>query len=233
MGVFAEELMKLRVRVGDVYTESGTALTTANVHNTDGTLLTASSLINIYNNAINEYLGYMTTVKPKSMWSTLAPGYVVILTNQSVSSGKVNLDGLTPVPYRIIDIMKYGGTTADDLFIEVPPNEYFADKVGLTKTRAKSNKFTLANDGTNWVALISTPSEVSAIDIIFLKRHTDLPSTTTTEFDKFFPASSLKTVLIFAEIEARRSLSQDIKDSAEARLKMVMDMDAIENQKGN
>lgn len=230
MGVFADELIKLRRRIGDLYTDAGVEIDSTSVRTTDGTLLKSGELIDCYNNAVNNYLGYLVTTKLKKEWSQYAPGYIVIVNGVTVSANKVNLDGLATIPFRIVNVMKSGGTTIDDIFVEISPDMYFDAKVGTTKSQAKANKYTLMHDGTNWSMFTVTPSAVATVDIVYLKRHANLTSATNAEFDNKFSQSALQSILLFGEMEAKRAISQDIKDSPEARLNSMVQADAMLNK---
>ena len=221
MPVFADELMKLRRRVGDLFTEAGAEIMSSDVKTSDGAQYKAAELIDAYNDAINEYLGYLTSAKAKAQWSEYAPGYVVLKENVTSTSSKINLDSVSPIPFRIIAVKKYNTTIATDVITENLPAEYFAYKNNLVIHASKDKTFCVMSDGTNWT-MFFLPSDPTAVDIIYLKRHTDLTSSITTEFDKSFSQAALKNILVYAELAMKRGKTYDvIKDSPEARLQAI------------
>lgn len=230
MAVFTDELMKLRRRIGDLYAEDATEITTSNVLSVNGTQFKYQELIDTYNEAVNSYLGYMTVAKNKRQWSSLAPGYVVLAQNKGTNPvSKINLDALTPIPFRIIDVMKYTGTTADDVFNEIEPSNWFASISKIDSVRYNQLKYTIMHDGTNW-SLFVHPTLTGTVDIIYLKRHTDLTTSITTEYNNVFSPIALQSILIFAEIEAKRSRGTSVQDSPEMRLKTMTELDIMENK---
>lgn len=230
MAVFTDELVKLRRRIGDIFAEDGTALTTANVLSVNGAQYTYQELIDAYNDAINEYLGYLTTTKSKDQWSEHAPGYIVYVTNQSVSSSKLNLNGMTLVPFKVISVAKYNVTTPDGIITEIDPSLFFQYKYSLVTQATKDRTYCIMHDGTNW-SMFFLPSDPVAVDIIYLKRHVDLTTATTTGFDNQFSQYALKQILLFAEIAMKRGKTLDIvKDAPEAQLATTAQLDLREDK---
>jgi hypothetical protein len=132
------EILKLRRRLGDIFNEDGTAITTSNVYlSTSGTTFPQLELIDIYNDAIRSFMVYLTKAFPTHKWWEYLPGYIVFLQNQTVTSGKLLLSAITPTLFQLMDMAKYSAGTPvpAELSNYISADQWLATKNGLIKTR--------------------------------------------------------------------------------------------------
>jgi hypothetical protein len=131
------EILKLRRRLGDIFNEDGTAITTSNVYlSTSGTTFPQLELIDIYNDSIKSFMVYLTKTFPKEQWWEFLPGYIVHLQNQAVTTGKLLLSAVTPTLFQLIDVARYAASPIPaDLSVSIGSHEYMPVRNGLVKTR--------------------------------------------------------------------------------------------------
>ena len=131
------EILKLRRRLGDVFNEDGSDITSSNVYlSTSGTTFPQLELIDIYNDAIKSFMAYLTKMFPKSTWWEYLPGYIVYLQNQTVTSGKLLLSAITPTLFQLMDIARYAATPIPaDVSNYISPEQWMEVRNGFVKTR--------------------------------------------------------------------------------------------------
>jgi len=235
------QISRLRRRLGDTYNEDGSLITGDLLYaSTSGTTFLQPELLDIYNDSIRSFMVYMTKAFPKKSWFEYMPGYVCIATNKAVTSGKMLMSVLNPSAFQLVDVKKYNASAnvPAELSFQVDPGEWFALETGLTKTRKPdtTHVFHCVMGDVAVAGVPSTmfvlPTTISAIDVIYLKDHTDFVQNNATPGDLAgISADGLRRILIFAEVEARRWKSTEQNDVPEVQLQQMIQQDVSDKDK--
>lgn len=229
--LFNNEILKLRRRLGDIFTADGTEITSANIESVDGSIFSKSELADAYNDAVRLFIDYVIRMYPKSAWYNYIPGYIILAINVALVNGKLDFSGILPTPYKIIDVRKYnsGTYTPSDLMTEIAPGEYFSIASGLVKTRQPS-----ANNLFWTVLSESSPSGsitnlhilggANAVDLIYIQRHENISYGGSKDINGI-SSTGLDTVLLFAEKNARRYRIEEVGGIPESELKNKLEFD--------
>jgi hypothetical protein len=231
------QIARLRRRLGDTFNEDGTLITGDLLYtSTSGTTFLQQELLDIYNDAIRSFMMYMVAVFPTEVWYEFLPGYILVATNKTVSSGKMAMSVLSPTAFELIDVSKYSATThlPTDLSVRSTPNEWFSIRNGLNKTRKAdvTHIFHIVMGDVDVAGVPSTlfvlPTTITAIDVVYLKDHTDFVQNNATPGDLAgISQDALRRILIFAESEARRWKSNESADVPDLQLQTMMQQDGV------
>ena len=205
---FNKELLKLRRRLGDIFTEDYTEITVANVGSLDGNVWRANNLIDIYNDAVRDFLDYVVTSVPKDSWYAYLPGYIRHWAQDITPGGQYNfsqglvdpVDG-TVVPVLFVVSLYYTkDTDHPQEFVYISPDEYLPTKFNKFPKRRPSEDslfYTVINYGIYPIPEVA----YDPCEIVFIKQHTDVVADSNTDLWGF-PGEALRKVLDYAEAEA-------------------------------
>ena len=99
------QILKLRRLLGDINNEDGVAIDSTNVYtSTSGVTWKQQELLDIYNDAIRQFMLYLVQYFPKENWWEYLPGYITYSPEISLTSGVVELDSLDPTSFQLIDV---------------------------------------------------------------------------------------------------------------------------------
>jgi hypothetical protein len=233
------QISRLRRRIGDTFNEDGTLITGDLLYaSTSGTTFLQQELLDIYNDSIRSFMVYMVATFPKKIWYEFLPGYILIATNKTVTSGKMLMSVLSPTAFELVDVKKYNATPVPtDLSVLVSPEDWFSVKSGLLKTRKPDTThiFHTVMGDVDVSGVPSTmfilPTTVASIDVVYLKDHTDFVQNNATPGDLTgISQDALRRILIFAESEARRWKSNEMADVPDLQLQTMMQQDGVLKQ---
>jgi hypothetical protein len=216
-----------------MYNEDGSLIDTTSVYvPTSGVSWLQQELLDIYNDAIKQFMVYMVKAFPTEKWWELMPGYVYNIEDNALTVGKLDLSTLTSKMFQLIDCKSHGTNLPTELATFVPQTQWYSTRTGFVKTRKPDDThifYTIMaddeNDGKS--TLFVLPATVSAVDLIYLKDHTDYVQNNATPGDLAgISQDGLRRVLMFAEVEARRWKSTEAANVPEASLKMMTDLDS-------
>jgi len=150
------------------------------------------------------------------------------------------MSALSPTAFQLVDVKKYNASAniPAELSVQVDPGEWFALETGLTKTR-KPDATHIFHCVMGDVAVAGVPSTmfvlpttIAAIDVIYLKDHTDFVQNNATPGDLAgISVDALRRILIFAEVEARRWKSTEQNDVPEVQLQQMIQQDVSDKDK--
>lgn len=244
--VFDSEILRLRRRLGDIFNDDGSELTSTTdttspswvgFSSTTGGAWKRDELVDIYNRSVWSFLDYITSVMPSSRWYEFVNGYIFYKSGITISSGKIDLSTLDPVPYRVIDVAINLSPSPSNQMIEIPPSEYLSSLNGFVKTKKPiANNvmlYTVMSDGTlssNSQSIFILPNnQTGTVNLVYLRRHTNLVHNGS--LDMFGVSSSaLQRILVFAEIEAKKSKYLDSQNIASQILQTQSQLDILSNQ---
>lgn len=229
--IFNAEVLKLRRRLGDIFTANGTEITSVNIASVDGSIFSRSEIADAYNDAVRSFIDYVIRMYPKSTWHNYIPGYIVLVSNETLTNGKLNLSGLPAKVYKLIDVRRHndGTYTPLDLAVEISPDEYFSVASGLVKTRQPSNNnlfWTVLTqyESANIAVYLYMLGGASAVDLIYIRRHENINYDGNYDIDGISNVG-LDSVMLFAERIARRYRTEEVGDLAEVELKNKLEFD--------
>ena len=100
-----DQVLKLRRLLGDINNEDGTEIDASNVYSsTSGVTWKQPDLLDIYNDAIRQFMVYLVQNFPTEKWWEYLPSFVVLSSGVSVSTGAIALSGLTPSSFQLMDL---------------------------------------------------------------------------------------------------------------------------------
>lgn len=222
------EILRLRRRLGDLFNEDGTEITlTADASfvgysTATGARYKRDELLDIYHDSVGIFIGYCLSALPYKVAARLIPGYFVRLINQTATGGKLVLSALTPPAYKVVDVRKYNGVTANDISYEISPDQLMSAENGrLVNHLPSATNIRHCVMGDSAAAYVQTlfmfPTSVTAIDLIYVRQHPYLVHTGAADLVGI-TSEGLRRIQIIAEAEARRYKSQDIKELPELLL---------------
>lgn len=219
--IFNSEIVKLRRRLGDVYNDDDSLITTVNVGDSPdiGGAYKRDELEDIYNDAVRSFIDYVTTMLEPDLWHEFLPGYVTTKIIPSASS-PLSLSSIDPRPFKIQSVI-IPSLSAKNVreYVFTPPGKYYSY---VRSFHDKGERFyTVADD-----ALILSEDGLT-IWLAYVKEHTnvlhgedDLPQ---------ISGAGLKRILLYAEREARAHKNPDMSDLPEAKLRMQQESDLIKS----
>jgi hypothetical protein len=231
------QILRLRRRIGDMFNEDGSLIDTTNVYaSTSGVTWKQQELLDIYNDSIRQFMIYLVKRFSRAQWWEFLPGYVYNNEGVGLAGGKLDLSTLTPSAFQLIDCKNHGTDLVTELGTFIPPNEWFDVRTGFVKTRKPDATHifytVMADDKVDGHStLFLLPSNLTSIDLIYLKDHTDFVQNSASDLNGI-SQDGLRRVLMYAEAEARRYKSTEAAAVSEANVKMMMDMDAPQSNKG-
>lgn len=225
-----KELLRLRRRIGDIYTTAGAAFTavpgSTNL-NLDGPGITSAELVDIYNQSVREFLTLMVAAVPSKNWSKMVPGYIItvpeIVPETTLGSSALSADFIKLASVksgetvkRIIELRAIAGTPlfanpGHNIGVEYPPEILQEVLSNSLKVYAQQTMFTILNtlvsnntDYTN--AIVITPKSTTPANskycIVFLKEHVDLVQASSLDLSySDIPMSTLDVIASLAERE--------------------------------
>jgi hypothetical protein len=208
---FNKELLKLRRRLGDARTEDGIDITETNVGSLDGNIWRVNELVDIYNDAVRDFLEFVVTSVPKDVWYAYLPGYIrsTVLSSQQYANptfvGVIDYNQIVPTPFFFIGVFNSIDSTFPLEFIPIPPNEYLLTKAGkFPKRRPSENElyytvFTVS--GFNTALALLPPADYPVVSIMYIKTHIDLVVDGDTDL-LGINGVGLRKIIDFAEAEA-------------------------------
>jgi len=223
-----KELLRLRIRIGDIYTTGGSLFTTSTSNlNLDGPAITSAELVEIYNQSVREFIRLMTATIPKQRWGYLLPGYIIAVP----SIGCEEIDAGTNFAADFIDLTKVKTSETVHSIIELravaetPLVNQIGFNIGVyyspnlfqeiisqsNEVFKKQTMFTILNTlvhETYINAIAVSPKSVdyskAKYSIVFLKNHVDLVQSTGTDLNASsvnIPPSTLDLIINLAERE--------------------------------
>jgi hypothetical protein len=196
-----KELLKLRRRLGDLWTVGTDEITESTIGSSDGKVWTAAELIDLYNDAIEDCLNFVITTVPKDAWYTWIPGFIYILSSQVITSGKLLLSTLDPIPYFIMSLWYATGVRQ---LSYINPDEYSQTKGNRYPNRHPSSTelyYTVINDASGSEILSIPASTYDVCDVIYIKQPIDYVADSATDLSGLNSTAKRK-VIDFAEAEA-------------------------------
>lgn len=228
-----QELLRLRIRIGDTYTSAGAAfvVSPSSNLNLDGSAVTSQELVDIWNFAVREFIKLMAGSIPKARWGFIMPGYVItvpqIVPETTLAATALSADFIKmaniksgETVYDIIQIMAVAGTPlyqkkGHNIGVYYPPTLLYEVTSDDNKVYDDQTMFTVVNTlvtGTDYSStLVITPKSATPANakyaVTFLKDHKDIVQGSATDLSlSDIPKATLDIILNIAEREyiARR-----------------------------
>lgn len=225
--VFDAEIVKLRRRLGDIYNPDGVLITTVNVGSSPevGEAYKRDELVDIYNDAVREFLNYMVSTVAKKMWYTFVPGYVEMPESPfSVGgSGRLDLAPFNPPLYEVIDVLD---ASTGKIIVPVSPDEIFS--YGRTSFDNVEIFYCSVNN-----KLVFSKSNFS-VAIMYLRDHVNVVHGAANDLPKVTGAG-LQRIMLFAEAIARAHKNLGMEGLPEYKLaaQQERDMKGLRNATGS
>ena len=221
------ELLKLRRRIGDVYTDEGDLFTLSPSSNLDkdGSAVSSAELVDIYNTAIRNFIRMMVNAVPKNRWSYILPGYVIIKPNVSpltdIQQTEIQADYIdfTSIDnsgniLEIIQLHAISGTPhstkkGHNIGVYFPPNNIYDVIINSNDVMAKQTMYTIINTSVDsqyerriMIVPKSENPENALYSVVYLKGHNDFVRGSGTDLSySDIPLNTLDLILLFAEKE--------------------------------
>ncbi len=168
------QLMKFRRRVGDVRTEGNVEITESTVGTSDGNIVKAPDLIDIYNAAINLFISDTVANKKPETWYLYFPGYLRYVASLAIVAGRLGLDVLNPAVHAVMGLFDSQGSQQ---FGYIAPNEYMQTLANKFPNRHPSESelyFTVLADSSGYAILTAPQSSFASVQIVYVRKHVDL-----------------------------------------------------------
>lgn len=205
--IFDMEIVKLRRRLGDVYNDDGSLISTANVGSSPevGEAFKRDELVDIYNGAVRLFLDYITAVIERKRWYEFIPGYIRHQSDIPVTEGKVDVSLIDPPLLAIQDLREYGEKADLSRYLPVDSTEFFS-----SQALRKSKFYCMISDE------INIHPHADKIELIYVKEHQNV-----SHGDVDLPrlnGGALERILLFAERSARGHKNPDVSELPESQI---------------
>lgn len=201
--ILNKELVKLRRRLGDLYSSNGTEITSSNVGSVDGNIWDADEIVDIYNDAVRDLLEYVVSNFRRDSWYTIIPGYIRYNPSVNIASGRLGLDSFNPSLFFAVSLIQVvSGFTFQ--FSYITPDEFLLTKGNKFPHRRPSDSeryFTVMSDASGKAVFTIPASTFNSCELVYVREHSDLAVNGSDDLSGVSEVG-LRKILDFAEAEA-------------------------------